>query len=203
MVMTIIFIVTIFVIVIVIINIIVFVVVIIVINVIHASIYPSIQISIHPSSIHPSNHAFVDPSPLPSSIIQSFIHLSVIIVIHHHCRCGCYYCYHESCYCHLKHHHPLLSSFLYFFFPLPPEWRRSASGKRDVLLQDEDGSTRVEGDYKRYNTLGHYAVPDGATLALVPRQRNGNDSCSLYDLTSMTNLKSNSQHRFSKYCIRI
>ena len=89
-----------------------------------------------------------------------------------------------------------------------PEWRRTHLGKRDMLLQDEDGSTRVEGEYKRFNTLAHYQVPDGAQLALVPRQRNGtapsdtSANASLYNLTFASG-KSDSHHRFSKYIVSV
>ena len=49
-----------------------------------------------------------------------------------------------------------------------PEWRNGKRGR--VILQDEDMTTKVEGEYKRYNTLAHYKVSDGALMALIPKQ---------------------------------
>ncbi|XP_059588999.1 plexin-A3 isoform X3 [Alligator mississippiensis] len=48
------------------------------------------------------------------------------------------------------------------------EWCQEGSGR--ILLQDEDSTSRVEGDWKRINTLAHYQVTDGSTVALVPHQ---------------------------------
>ncbi|XP_069485730.1 plexin-A4 isoform X3 [Ambystoma mexicanum] len=48
------------------------------------------------------------------------------------------------------------------------EWRQ-ASGAR-MILQDEDLTTKIENDWKRLNTLGHYQVPDGSVVALVSKQ---------------------------------
>ncbi|XP_068780209.1 plexin-A3 [Struthio camelus] len=46
------------------------------------------------------------------------------------------------------------------------EWRGAGAPR---VLQDEDGTSRVEGDWKRINTLEHYQVPDGASVALLHR----------------------------------
>ena len=46
-----------------------------------------------------------------------------------------------------------------------PEWRSGRSGH--LPLQDEDVTTEVIGGWKKVNTLAHYHVPDGATMALV------------------------------------
>lgn len=39
-----------------------------------------------------------------------------------------------------------------------------------LVLHDEDGTSKVESDCRRINTLGHYQVPDGAFVALQPKQ---------------------------------
>ncbi|XP_053724193.1 plexin-B1 [Synchiropus splendidus] len=47
------------------------------------------------------------------------------------------------------------------------EWRSGVAGH--LVLSDEDLTSVVQGNWKRLNTLQHYKVPDGATVALVPR----------------------------------
>ncbi|KAM6979965.1 plexin-B1 [Aplochiton taeniatus] len=47
------------------------------------------------------------------------------------------------------------------------EWRSGVAGH--LILSDEDLTSVVQGNWKRINTLQHYKVPDGATVALVPR----------------------------------
>ncbi|XP_077458913.1 plexin-B1 isoform X4 [Stigmatopora argus] len=47
------------------------------------------------------------------------------------------------------------------------EWRSGVAGH--LILSDEDLTSVVQDNWKRLNTLGHYKVPDGATVALVPR----------------------------------
>ncbi|XP_061689935.1 plexin-B1 isoform X2 [Syngnathoides biaculeatus] len=47
------------------------------------------------------------------------------------------------------------------------EWRSGVAGH--LILSDEDLTSVVQGNWKRLNTLQHYKVPDGATIALVPR----------------------------------
>ncbi|KAJ7999601.1 hypothetical protein DPEC_G00196100 [Dallia pectoralis] len=47
------------------------------------------------------------------------------------------------------------------------EWRAGVAGH--LILSDEDLTSVVQGNWKRLNTLQHYKVPDGATVALVPR----------------------------------
>ena len=39
-----------------------------------------------------------------------------------------------------------------------------------MILRDEDGSTVMEGGWKRINTLRHYYVEDGAMFRLRPRK---------------------------------
>uniref|UniRef100_A0A670K6W7 Plexin-B1 n=1 Tax=Podarcis muralis TaxID=64176 RepID=A0A670K6W7_PODMU len=46
------------------------------------------------------------------------------------------------------------------------EWRSGLAGH--LILSDEDVTSVVQGNWKRLNTLQHYKVPDGATVALVP-----------------------------------
>ncbi|XP_076015479.1 plexin-B1 isoform X2 [Genypterus blacodes] len=47
------------------------------------------------------------------------------------------------------------------------EWRAGVAGH--LILSDEDLTSVVQGSWKRLNTLQHYKVPDGATVALVAR----------------------------------
>ncbi|XP_057676753.1 plexin-B1-like isoform X2 [Corythoichthys intestinalis] len=47
------------------------------------------------------------------------------------------------------------------------EWRSGVAGH--LILSDEDLTSIVQGSWKRLNTLQHYKVPDGATVALIPR----------------------------------
>ncbi|XP_048738667.2 plexin A3-like isoform X3 [Ostrea edulis] len=49
------------------------------------------------------------------------------------------------------------------------EWTNVNKGGR-LILQDDDSTTRVEGEYKRLNTLSHYKVPDEALMSLVEKQ---------------------------------
>ncbi|XP_055979280.1 plexin-A2 [Sorex fumeus] len=48
------------------------------------------------------------------------------------------------------------------------EWRQGRIAR--VVLQDEDITTKIEGDWKRLNTLVHYQVADRSMVALVPKQ---------------------------------
>ncbi|KAM6108358.1 plexin-A2 [Pterocles gutturalis] len=48
------------------------------------------------------------------------------------------------------------------------EWRQGRIAR--VVLQDEDITTKIEGDWKRLNTLMHYQVSDRSVVALVPKQ---------------------------------
>ncbi|KAK9404552.1 plexin-A2 [Crotalus adamanteus] len=48
------------------------------------------------------------------------------------------------------------------------EWRQGRIAR--VVLQDEDITTKIEGDWKRLNTLIHYQVSDRSVVALVPKQ---------------------------------
>ncbi|CAG5984630.1 unnamed protein product [Menidia menidia] len=47
------------------------------------------------------------------------------------------------------------------------EWRSGVAGH--LILSDEDLTSVLQGSWKHLNTLQHYKVPDGATVALVPR----------------------------------
>uniref|UniRef100_A0A3B3DFU2 Uncharacterized protein n=1 Tax=Oryzias melastigma TaxID=30732 RepID=A0A3B3DFU2_ORYME len=51
----------------------------------------------------------------------------------------------------------------------PPEWRSGQAGH--LTLSDDDVTAVVQGHWKRLNTLQHYKVPDGATVALIPRSQ--------------------------------
>lgn len=62
------------------------------------------------------------------------------------------------------------------------EWRTGTSGR--LVLYDEDSTSKVEGDWKKLNTLAHYRVPDGALLTLIPKQS------SMYNLSILSD-----QHR--------
>ncbi|XP_038864595.1 plexin-B3-like [Salvelinus namaycush] len=47
------------------------------------------------------------------------------------------------------------------------EWRSGQAGH--LTLSDDDVTAIVQGRWKKLNTLQHYKVPDGATVALIPR----------------------------------
>uniref|UniRef100_A0AAZ3PL09 Plexin-B1 n=1 Tax=Oncorhynchus tshawytscha TaxID=74940 RepID=A0AAZ3PL09_ONCTS len=47
------------------------------------------------------------------------------------------------------------------------EWRSGQAGH--LTLSDDDVTAVVQGRWKKLNTLQHYKVPDGATVALIPR----------------------------------
>ncbi|KAI5768807.1 PLXNB1 [Gulo gulo luscus] len=49
---------------------------------------------------------------------------------------------------------------------LDVEWRSGVAGH--LILSDEDVTSEIQGLWRRLNTLQHYKVPDGATVALVP-----------------------------------
>ncbi|XP_023376420.1 plexin-B3 [Pteropus vampyrus] len=51
------------------------------------------------------------------------------------------------------------------------EWRSGLAGH--LTLSDEDLTSVTQNHWKRLNTLQHYKVPDGATVALVPQLHNG------------------------------
>ncbi|XP_044766008.1 plexin-A4 [Coccinella septempunctata] len=67
------------------------------------------------------------------------------------------------------------------------EWRTGTSGR--LILYDEDTTTKVEGDWKRKNTLQHYRVPDGGCLNLVSKQS------SIYNL-SIFSEKNDKLHKY-------
>ncbi|XP_043935226.1 plexin-B3-like [Protopterus annectens] len=46
------------------------------------------------------------------------------------------------------------------------EWRSGIAGH--LTLSDEDVTSVIQGKWKQLNTLQHYKVPDGATVALIP-----------------------------------
>lgn len=48
------------------------------------------------------------------------------------------------------------------------EWRASQTAR--VVMADEDHTTKIEGYWKRLNTLAHYRVPDRASLTLMTKQ---------------------------------
>ncbi|XP_044532111.1 plexin-A1 [Gracilinanus agilis] len=48
------------------------------------------------------------------------------------------------------------------------EWRQGRMAR--IILQDEDVTTKIDNDWKRLNTLAHYQVTDGSSVALVPKQ---------------------------------
>lgn len=57
------------------------------------------------------------------------------------------------------------------------EWKASQTAR--VILSDEDHTTKIEGFWKRLNTLAHYRVPDNASLMLVTKQS------TLYNMSMM------------------
>lgn len=48
------------------------------------------------------------------------------------------------------------------------EWITGAQAS--LILQDEDRTSKQEGEFRRLNTLAHYKVPDGAYMALQMKQ---------------------------------
>ncbi|XP_060073479.1 plexin-A4-like [Ylistrum balloti] len=71
-------------------------------------------------------------------------------------------------------------------FDKSPEWNSGIKGR--LILQDDDVSTKIEGEYKRLNSCCHYKVPDGAFMTLVPKQPQ-----SYYNLSMNSNDKSGSK----------
>ncbi|XP_012277326.1 plexin-A4 [Orussus abietinus] len=67
------------------------------------------------------------------------------------------------------------------------EWRTGASGR--LILYDEDSTTKMEGEWKKRNTLNHYRVPDGASLSLVSKQS------SIYNLSILSE-KTDKSHKY-------
>ncbi|XP_051914630.1 plexin-B3 isoform X1 [Hippocampus zosterae] len=54
------------------------------------------------------------------------------------------------------------------------EWRSGQAGH--LTLSDDDVTAVIQDCWKRLNTLQHYKVPDGATVALVPRSKTSCDT---------------------------
>jgi len=71
------------------------------------------------------------------------------------------------------------------------EWRTGTSGR--LVLYDEDSTSRVEGDWKKLNTLASYRVPDGALLTLIPKQS------SMYNLSILSERGASSDKTHHKY----
>ncbi|CAG5132853.1 unnamed protein product [Candidula unifasciata] len=86
-------------------------------------------------------------------------------------------------------------------FDHPPEWIVGDKTQlplkmfpnkdtRRLVLSDEDHTTKSEGDCKRLNTLSHYKVPDGAYVALHPKQT------SIYNMSIMSEKSKFSDNSF-------
>uniref|UniRef100_A0A8C9W3T7 Plexin-B1 n=1 Tax=Scleropages formosus TaxID=113540 RepID=A0A8C9W3T7_SCLFO len=58
------------------------------------------------------------------------------------------------------------------------EWRSGQAGH--LTLSDDDVTAIVQGRWKRLNTLQHYKVPDGATVALIPRSQGSGQVSSVH-----------------------
>ncbi|CAH0391887.1 unnamed protein product [Bemisia tabaci] len=71
---------------------------------------------------------------------------------------------------------------------LDVEWRTGTSGR--LILYDEDSTTKIEGDWKRRNTLNHYRVPDGGSLNLVSKQS------SIYNLSILSEKNDKQHHKY-------
>ncbi|KAK4872260.1 hypothetical protein RN001_016384 [Aquatica leii] len=67
------------------------------------------------------------------------------------------------------------------------EWRTGTAGR--LILYDEDSTTKIEGEWKKRNTLQHYRVPDGACLNLVSKQS------SIYNLNIFSE-KNDKSHKY-------
>ncbi|XP_060040706.1 plexin-A2 [Erinaceus europaeus] len=72
------------------------------------------------------------------------------------------------------------------------EWRQGRLAR--VVLQDEDITTKIEGDWKRLNTLGHYQVSDRSVVALVPKQT------SSYNIPASASISRTSISRYDSSC---
>ncbi|XP_061187721.1 plexin-A4-like isoform X2 [Saccostrea echinata] len=70
------------------------------------------------------------------------------------------------------------------------EWANMNKGGR-LILQDDDSTTRVEGEYKRLNTLSHYKVPDEALMSLVEKQPPSYNNLSLTNSEKSTRFYEN------------
>ncbi|XP_041350001.1 plexin-A2-like isoform X2 [Gigantopelta aegis] len=79
---------------------------------------------------------------------------------------------------------------LVLFETPPAEWICTEKS-RQLILHDEDNSSKMEGDCKRLNTLNHYQVPDGAFVAIVPKQD------SHYNTSSLSIISEKSNNNFS------
>ncbi|BFZ08936.1 hypothetical protein BsWGS_11975 [Bradybaena similaris] len=86
-------------------------------------------------------------------------------------------------------------------FDHPPEWIVGDKSQvplkmfpnkdtKRLVLSDEDHTTKSEGDCKRLNTLSHYKVPDGAYVALHPKQT------SIYNMSIMSEKSKFSDNSF-------
>jgi len=71
------------------------------------------------------------------------------------------------------------------------EWRTGTSGR--LVLYDEDSTSRVDGDWKKLNTLASYRVPDAALLTLIPKQS------SMYNLSILSDRGASSDKGHHKY----
>lgn len=49
------------------------------------------------------------------------------------------------------------------------EW--GSPGQGVIVLHDDDLTTATHKGWQKINTLGHYRVPDGATLAIIPKRK--------------------------------
>ena len=67
------------------------------------------------------------------------------------------------------------------------EWRTGQSGR--LILSDEDQTSKIEGEWRRINTLAHYKCSDGASLTLVPKQN------SMYNI-SLISEKMDKSHKY-------
>ena len=72
------------------------------------------------------------------------------------------------------------------------EWGKHTHGR--LVLHDEDKTCKVDSDdSKRFNTLSHYKITNGALLVLIPRQSyqliNSNDGLNSYSILDNVNAK--------------
>ncbi|KAL5015009.1 hypothetical protein ScPMuIL_009279 [Solemya velum] len=69
------------------------------------------------------------------------------------------------------------------------EWHTGMKGQ--LILQDDDNTTKMDGEYKKVNTLAHYKVLDGAFVTLVPKQSQSIYNISLSSEKSVAKLYDN------------
>lgn len=80
---------------------------------------------------------------------------------------------------------------------LDVEWRTGMSGR--LILYDDDSTSKIEGEWKKKNTLNHYRVPDGGLLNLVSVKQSSNYNLSILSADKMEKLHKYETLNLAKY----